>query len=89
MDHGNCLHHVDAMWHHTFLVPHLGFPVVHTDGRVEEPDVLQKPKNRTDPIRRTHDVNIVEEREQALVILELGLQSLKGGMLSQGKQCRH
>ena len=32
---------------------------------MEEPDVLQKPKNRTDPIRRTYDVNIIEEREQA------------------------
>ena len=24
---------------------------------MEEPDVLQKPKNRSDPIRRTFDVN--------------------------------
>ena len=33
----------------------------------------------THTIRRVHDMNVIEKREQALVIMELGLQSCKAG----------
>ena len=89
VDSGDGLHHVNASWHHAFPVPNLRFSVVDTDVGMVEQRILQNPIDGAHSVGRTHDVHIVQERKQTLICLELGLQSLKCGVLPKGKQGGH
>ena len=80
---------VNASWYHAFPVPNLRFSLVDTDVGVVEQRILQNPADGAHPVGGTHDVHVVQGREQTLICAELGLQSLKCGALTKGKHGGH